>query len=141
VEMGGGVGKEDAQVHKRLVELELGLYGVREKVRVDEDVVGRAEGGVGLEEEGGGDLWAEERVSRCKNKTAGGWVGTYISLFAWPSASFFLASISPAIWFFFLHRYISVGVNVGWWRVSAHTVWHRVALVWSVACRVDILFM
>ena len=32
------------------------MHGVREEVGVDEDTVGRAEGGVGLEEERGGDL-------------------------------------------------------------------------------------
>lgn len=54
---GCGFGVE--QVHKGFVQLELGVDGVREKVGVYEDGVGRAEGGVGLEEEGGGDLWAE----------------------------------------------------------------------------------
>jgi hypothetical protein len=34
------------------------VYGVREEVGVDENGVGRAEGGVGLEEERGGDLGA-----------------------------------------------------------------------------------
>lgn len=33
------------------------LDGVGEEVCVDEDVVGRDEGGVVLEEEGGADLW------------------------------------------------------------------------------------
>ena len=32
------------------------MHGVREEVGVDEDAVGRAEGGIGLEEECGGDL-------------------------------------------------------------------------------------
>jgi hypothetical protein len=34
------------------------VYGVREKVGIDEDGVGRAKGSVGLEEERGGDLGA-----------------------------------------------------------------------------------
>ena len=34
------------------------LDRVREEVGVDEDRVGRDQGGVVLEEEGGGDLWA-----------------------------------------------------------------------------------
>jgi hypothetical protein len=34
------------------------LDGVGEEVGVDEDRIGRPEGGVGLEEEGGGDLGA-----------------------------------------------------------------------------------
>jgi hypothetical protein len=34
------------------------VHRVREEVSVDEDRVGWAEGRVGLEEEGGGDLWA-----------------------------------------------------------------------------------
>lgn len=39
------------------------MYGVREEIRVDEDVVGWAEGSVGLEEERGRDLWAGGCVS------------------------------------------------------------------------------
>ena len=39
-----------------LVELELGVHRVREEVGVDEDRVGRAQGGVGLEEQRGADL-------------------------------------------------------------------------------------
>lgn len=44
------------QVHEGLVELELGVHRVREEVGVDEDRVGRAQGGVGLEEQRGADL-------------------------------------------------------------------------------------
>jgi hypothetical protein len=51
---GGGFGVQ--QVHEGLVELELGVHRVREEVGVDEDGVGRAQGGVGLEEERGADL-------------------------------------------------------------------------------------
>lgn len=46
------------QVHEGLVQLELGVDGVREEICVDEDGVRGPEGSVGLEEEGGGDLWA-----------------------------------------------------------------------------------
>lgn len=53
---GGGFGVE--QIHEGFVEFEFAVHGVREEVGVDEDVVGGPEGGVGLEEERGGDLGA-----------------------------------------------------------------------------------
>ena len=43
-------------VHHRRQHLEFFLDGVGEEIGVDEDGVGRDEGGVVLEEEGGGDL-------------------------------------------------------------------------------------
>jgi hypothetical protein len=52
-----GRGFRIEQIHEGFVELELRVDGVGEEVGVDKDVVGRPEGGVGLEEEGGGDLW------------------------------------------------------------------------------------
>lgn len=55
-------------------------------------------------------------------------VSGYISRLAWFCCSFFLASISPAIWFFFLHVSISIVEGEGWWGALSHTVWHRVGL-------------
>jgi hypothetical protein len=52
-----GRGFRIEQIHEGFVELELRVDSVGEEVGVNEDVVGRPEGGVGLEEEGGGDLW------------------------------------------------------------------------------------
>jgi hypothetical protein len=48
------------QVHESLVEFEFAVYRVREEVGVNKDRVGRAEGSVGLEEKGRGDLGAGE---------------------------------------------------------------------------------
>ena len=45
------------------MEVELGLDGVVYEIRVDEDGVGRLEGRVVLEEEGGGDLGTGFEVS------------------------------------------------------------------------------
>lgn len=57
-------------VHHCLEQLELVLDGVGEEVRVDEDGVGRDEGGVVLEEEGRGDLGAMETSgSDCVGET------------------------------------------------------------------------
>lgn len=53
---GRGLGVQ--KVHEGLVELEFCLDGVGQEVGVDQDGVRRPEGGVCLEEEGGGDLWA-----------------------------------------------------------------------------------
>ncbi len=58
LELGHDAGGDDGrgfgvqEVHEGLVELEFSVYGVGEEVGVDEDGVGWAEGGVGLEEEG-----------------------------------------------------------------------------------------
>jgi hypothetical protein len=99
---------------------------VREKVGVDEDGVGGAEGGVGLEEEGGGDLGAG--VCQLVLKLLVGKLGVaYISRLAWASCFFFSASISPAIWFFFLRRGSAGGV-LGVVGASVRTVGHRVGL-------------
>jgi len=47
-------------IHHAGQQLELALDSVREEVGIDEDIVGWDEGGVVLEEEGGGDLRSEE---------------------------------------------------------------------------------
>ena len=39
------------EIHERLIQLELSVDGVGEEIGIYEDGVGRAEGGVGLEEE------------------------------------------------------------------------------------------
>lgn len=56
----GGFGVE--QVHESLIDFKLVGNGVREEIGVDENGVGRSKSGVGLEEEGRGDLWATIRL-------------------------------------------------------------------------------
>lgn len=64
LEFGHDTGRDDGggfcveEVHEGLVELELGMHSVGEEVGVYENGVRRTKGGVGLEEEGGRDLWA-----------------------------------------------------------------------------------
>ena len=63
-----------------------------------------------------------------KGRRVGVGFDTYISRFALFSSSFFFASTSPAIWFFFLELGISACAVEGWRGALSHTVGHRVGL-------------
>lgn len=111
------------EVHEGFVELEFGLNGVREEIGVDEDGIGRAEGGVGLEEERGGDLGtgimsAGGMVMRVGWATFLAWPGTLASSSRprsrLPFGSSFCYCVS-----------VTVVAAVG---ALSHTVWHRVGL-------------
>lgn len=52
-------------IHHGFEEGKLALDCVREKIGIDEDGIGWNEGGVVLEEEGGGDLGTARSVRRC----------------------------------------------------------------------------
>lgn len=114
------------------------MHRVRQEVCVDEHRVGRAEGRVGLEEERRRDLRTASACVSCALQVDLLWAGvlleteTYISRFALFSSSFFLASVSPAIWFFFLQCGVSVSVTAeeeeGWRSAVSHTVLHRAGL-------------
>lgn len=95
--------KRRLTVHQGLVEFELGVHGMREEVGVDEYRVGGPEGGVGLEEEGGGRLRTGRRRVRCAIGCGEGrWV--YISRLACSAAARFCDSSPPLSWFFCLGR-------------------------------------
>lgn len=91
------------QVHETLLQFELATDGVGEEIGIDQDAVRRTEGFVGHEEHGGGRLRAgvEKYVSRIPRRNHQG-RQSYISRLALRASSFFLASTSPAIWFFLL---------------------------------------
>ena len=81
--------------------VQFGLYGLIDKVRVNDDPVGRTKGLIVLKKQTGGHLWAT-RVPRCAFSCLDS------APYMWCTASWRLASVfcfsSCLTWFFFLSR-------------------------------------
>lgn len=75
------------------------VNGVGEEVGVDEDLVGRLESGVVLEEHGARDLWTLKAVSMVISRSSQS-KKTHMSLFTSSPSAFFLPSASFLTMFF-----------------------------------------
>jgi hypothetical protein len=130
LELGHDAGCDDGrgfgvkQVHEGFVELEFAAHGVRQEVGVDKDGVGGPEGGVGLEEEGGGDLravgcvlvwWTNRLLYVGMGRTSRAWLAALASSFRLlsrrPFGSFSCVSCQREwCWEWWAHSCVQAGI-------------------------------